>query len=202
MSSKPKVICLGLGRTGTTSLMEALNILELGPCYHMIRIFQNHNVEEVNTWINVSQGSTTLDDIRTLLKDYNSIMDYPSAIYYEQLYQIYPDAKFILTTRDPVKWETSIKSTILQAINDVFPNVPNPDSWWTSIRTWFEKEMLDRYHKGKLYTDTQAELIAHNRRVMETIPADKLLIYEISQGWDPLRNKLVLEFGGAYRAEA
>ncbi|GJJ15804.1 hypothetical protein Clacol_010082 [Clathrus columnatus] len=125
MSSKPKVICLGLGQTGTSSLMDALEMLGFGPCYHMKVVLQNQDPNEIKTWTDLGQGnvtsdivavglepicrlgSTTLDDIRTLLKDYNSIVDYPPAIYYEELYKAYPDAKFILTTREPVKWEAS-----------------------------------------------------------------------------------------------
>ncbi|GJJ10202.1 hypothetical protein Clacol_004428 [Clathrus columnatus] len=146
---------------------------------------QNRDVNEVKTWINISKGLTAIDDLRNLLKDYNSITDYPAVIYYDKLYQAYPDAKFILTTRDPAKWEISMKNTILQSISDI-QHIPNPDEWWTSMIDWFNNEMLARYHQGKLYTDTQGEIIAHNQRVIQTIPADKLLIYEVGQGWDPL----------------
>ncbi|GJJ11087.1 hypothetical protein Clacol_005318 [Clathrus columnatus] len=172
MSSKPKVICLALGRTGTVSLMEALDTLGFGPCYHMKVVFENHDPEEVKTWINTGQA----------------------AIYFKELYQAYPDAKFILTTRDPAKWEASVKNTLLPAM-DVFQNTrtPDPDSFPNRICDWFNIEMLARYHQGKLHTDAQNEIIAHNQRVMQTIPADKLLVYEVSQGWDPLVNFLGVE---------
>lgn len=41
-------------------------------------------------------GSATIDDIRALLKDYNSVLDLPAAMFYDKLYEAYPDSKFIL----------------------------------------------------------------------------------------------------------
>lgn len=34
--------------------------------------------------------------MRELLKNYNSVLDYPAVVHYEKLYEAYPDAKFIL----------------------------------------------------------------------------------------------------------
>ncbi|GJJ15807.1 hypothetical protein Clacol_010085 [Clathrus columnatus] len=198
LKPKPKVICLGLGRTGTSSLREALKTLGFGPCHHMIVILRNKDPKEIKTWTDLGQGSATLDDIRTLLKDYNSIQDYPAVIYFEELYKAYPDAKFILvcrkkTTREPAKWEASMKVTILPAVKTFLERTPDPDPFLSCLREWFDIEMLGRYHRGKLYTDTQDEIIAHNQRVIQTIPADKLLVYDVSQGWEPLVNFLGVE---------
>lgn len=59
----------------------------------------------------------------------------------------------------------------------------------TNLPMNFENDFLmdlGRYHQDRLRTDTRAELIRHNERVKGVIPADKLLVYEISQGWEPL----------------
>ncbi|GJJ16136.1 hypothetical protein Clacol_010416 [Clathrus columnatus] len=184
MSEKPKIICLGLCRTGTSSLREALETLGFGPCYHMKKIFENENPAEIDTWLNLGQGKATLDDIRTLLNDYSSFLDIPAAIYFEELYKAYPDAKFILTTRDPAKWETSMKNTIFRGLSSENPN--NLTFFRSRLYEWYNVELRTRYLQGKIFTDPQGGLIAHNERVMQFIPSDKLLIYEVSQGWEPL----------------
>ncbi|GJJ16135.1 hypothetical protein Clacol_010415 [Clathrus columnatus] len=196
MNEKPKVICLGLSRTGTSTLKEALGMLGFGPCYHMTVILDdgNRNPAEIDTWLNLGQGKATLDDIRTLLKDYNSILDIPAAIYIEELYKAYPNAKFILTTRDPAKWEVSMKNTVLDVIERLSNMNPDKRTFFQSrLLEWYNVEMLTRYHQGKIFTDTQGELIAHNERVMKIIPSNKLLVYEVSQGWEPLVDFLEVE---------
>lgn len=52
-------------------------------------------------------------------------------------------------------------------------------------KLYFLVILVGRYHRN-LETDTRGEIIAHNQRVIQTVPADKLLIYEVTQGWDPL----------------
>ncbi|KAF8587165.1 hypothetical protein K439DRAFT_862684 [Ramaria rubella] len=111
--NKPKVICLGLGRTGTSSLRDALEIIGFGPCYHMSVVFRE-DCEDMATWCKVGEGNATMEDIRSLLDPYGSILDYPAAIYGQELYAAYPDAKYILTTRDPAKWAKSMNNTILR----------------------------------------------------------------------------------------
>ncbi|GJJ15949.1 hypothetical protein Clacol_010228 [Clathrus columnatus] len=198
MGSKPKVICVGLGRTGvgsfssitkvtgdlsrakTLSLAVALNELGFGPCYHLL--LRPSGADDLKPWYNFGQGlANAEEDLWNLLKDYNSFSDYPVAINFEKLYKAYPDAKFILTTRDPAKWESSIK-----AISPFLNNLRSND--W--LNKWSTIDAMARYHRGRLLTDMQGEIIAHNQRVIEVIPADQLLVYEVSQGWEPLVNYL------------
>ena len=48
----------------------------------------------------------------------------------------------------------------------------------------------DGYHGGRLVTDAQSELIAHNERITRIIPAQQLLVYELGEGWERLANFL------------
>ncbi|KIJ26485.1 hypothetical protein M422DRAFT_272464 [Sphaerobolus stellatus SS14] len=50
-----KVICLGLCRTGTSSLRDALEILGLGPCYHWTTIVER-NGKDFETWAKIGDG--------------------------------------------------------------------------------------------------------------------------------------------------
>ena len=49
-----KVVGTGLGRTGTKSMQTALNMLGLGPCHHMVEVFQHP--ETMGLWIAAAQG--------------------------------------------------------------------------------------------------------------------------------------------------
>ncbi|GJJ15939.1 hypothetical protein Clacol_010218 [Clathrus columnatus] len=142
----------------------ALNRLGFGPCYHILLRPDNH---DLRIWYNVGQ-------------------DYPVAINFEKLYKAYPDAKFILTIRDPAKWEASTKETLSKILA---PGV-NHESWEYK---WFIVDAITRYHRGRFFTNAQDEIIAHNQRIIETISADQLLVYEVSQGWEPLVDYLGVE---------
>ena len=45
---------------------------------------------------------------------------------------------------------------------------------------------IEKYHRGRLWTNTQEEMIAHNDRVKKLIPSEKLLVYEVGEGWERL----------------
>ena len=118
------VIGAGYGRTGTSSLQEALSILGYGPVYHMREVFRNDG--HVHKWNNkvvkfklennnngdkdVLIPKETWDDI---FRGYNSTMDFPAVTYWEDLYKVYPTAKIILSIRDDeYKWYQSVLQTI------------------------------------------------------------------------------------------
>jgi hypothetical protein len=115
-----EVIGAGWGRTSTMSLKVAL--IELGlPCYHMSEVFKNQGHEQ--TWLDIGlreekeAGSTTLEQWEEVYnggdnKKYKATVDWPSSSYVRELHEAYPNAKIILTIRDPAKWFDSVVDTI------------------------------------------------------------------------------------------
>ncbi|GJJ12716.1 hypothetical protein Clacol_006960 [Clathrus columnatus] len=186
-SGPPRVISLGLGRTGTLSLALALEKLGFGPFHKMGALLHRKDPNQVKVWHNIGKGLATTDDVHALLDSYGSVLDYPAVIYPEEIYKAYPDAKYILATRDLAKWEKSMKQTILPAI-DILRENTNRDPWQQALFEWFEEDMLARYHEGLLNNEDtiQQTILVHNERIMKLIPADKLLIYDVTQGWGPL----------------
>ncbi|GJJ15986.1 hypothetical protein Clacol_010265 [Clathrus columnatus] len=172
-------------RPKTTSLMAALEKLGFGPCHHMRTVVKNGDPNEPRTLQKIGQGIGSLEDIHTIFDSYGSILDYPAVCYFEELYKAYPDAKYILTTRDPAQWESSMRSTIFKAVKE-YENATNRTPFFDALTDWFCTEMIGRYHRGRLYADPQGELLAHNERVKTMIPVDKLLVYQVSEGWEPL----------------
>ncbi len=95
-----KVIGVGHGRTGTLSLKHALEELGFGPCYHMTEVMLNGS--HVPKWIEAYENSAQPWD--EIFEKYEATVDVPGALFYKEFLDYYPDAKFVLTTRDPEKW--------------------------------------------------------------------------------------------------
>jgi hypothetical protein len=181
----PRVIGAGMGRTGTASLKRALETLGFGPCHHMEEVVKNP--AEVPTWEAAARGEKV--DWAVFMNKWGSAVDFPAALYYRDLMAIYPDAKIILSLRDPKSWYQSMGETIHPAltrfpnslIGPYLPYVSGPTR--VTRNTWLRKEMLDRFaerdHVIKMFTDW-------NEEAKRVVPADRLLVFEAKDGWEPL----------------
>ena len=105
-----KIIGAGFGRTGTLSLKVALERLGYTKCYHMLDL--PSNPEHISYWEAAARGEPV--DWPALFTGYQAIVDFPGCHFYRKLLDQYPQAKVILTTRDPDKWYTSALETILR----------------------------------------------------------------------------------------
>jgi hypothetical protein len=94
-----RVIGAGYGRTGTQTLKTALDQLGFGPCYHMVEVFKNP--QAVGWWIDAADGKP---DWAKIFDGYNACVDWTPVTFYAQLAEAYPDAKVILTEREPEAW--------------------------------------------------------------------------------------------------
>jgi Sulfotransferase domain len=91
-----KVIGAGFGRTGTSSIKAALEVLGFGPCYHMSEMVKNP--DHLKAW-GAARGEPV--DWREVMKGYEATMDWPWCTYYKDLMRAFPDAKVLLSVRDP-----------------------------------------------------------------------------------------------------
>jgi hypothetical protein len=178
-----QVIGAGLGRTGTLSLKAALEGLGFAKCYHMVEVFARMN--DARIWEAAARGEPV--DWDKLFAGYRATVDVPSSLFYRELMEKYPEAKVVLTVRDPERWYESARQTIFFA-RSAFPKwaiVLNP-------RMRVFRRMLDRLWErmfGGKFEDRSVAIdafIRHNEDVRRDVPADRLLVYEISQGWGPL----------------
>jgi len=166
-----KVIGAGFGRTGTLSLKFALEQLGFGPCYHMVEVFKN---QAADLWYEAAEGRP---DWPRIFDGYNATVDWPSATFYAELADYYPDAKVILTKRDPEAWFRSTQATIFKQ------TPPESDPFGRMVRSvigrLFDQRMHDHDHVIGVYE-------RHNAEVVKRIPAHRLLVYEVAEGWKPL----------------
>ena len=174
-----KVIGAGVGRTGTYSLKMALNQLGLGPTYHMEEIILDMP-RKLPQWQAVVAGDV---DWPTIFEGYTAAVDWPTASYYRELHEAYPDAKFILSHRSPESWVDSFSGTIYQLLSNL-EQAPEP------MRPWLEMVVEVIAKAGfKLGLDREqlmAAFDAHNAAVKAAIPSGQLLEFQAKEGWEPL----------------
>lgn len=180
-----KVIGAGFGRTGTLSTKRALELLGFGPCYHMEEVMKHPS--HARTWAAAVRGEEV--DWRSFFQGWGAAVDWPACSYYQDLMKAYPDARVLLTVRDEERWYQSARETIFQA-SAGFPRafvVPRLPVMGAIARTaielvWrrtFGGRFLDRAHALQVYRDHVAE-------VKRVVPADRLLVFDVKQGWEPL----------------
>lgn len=172
------------------SLKHALERLLGGRCYHMIEVIGGRGHPEV--WARKARGEDV--DLDTVLGDYVATVDWPTTRYYAELAELNPEAKVVLTVRDPQRWYESTKETI-SLFSDIIRKPPG--SWFAQLRdqTRPMPAMTDdimwgeRGHFGGRFHERDhaiAVFEAHIEEVKRTIPEDRLLVYELAQGWGPL----------------
>jgi hypothetical protein len=172
-----EIIGAGLGRTGTDSLRAALSTLGFGPCHHMYEI--RDNPEKAGPWHAYFCGGAPLD-LDLLFEGYRSQVDWPGAHLWRESAAHYPDAKVILSVRDPEGWYESYSKTIkVFRETEMPPDAPH----LRRIQEFVDVFLGDRFD-GKARAIAAFE--AHVAAVKSAIPADRLLVYELGSGWGPL----------------
>lgn len=179
-----QVIGAGFGRTGTLSLKHALETLGLGRTYHMQEAMRRPS--HVRRWLEYADTGTT--DWDALFAGFGAGVDYPVCCVWEQLLAHHPDAKVVLTVRDPGRWWESTSSTVYGFRSAFAPwfrrMVPPADRFvdmverlvWTGL---FDGRFADREHAIEVYQ-------RHVEHVRTTCPPERLLVYDVADGWEPL----------------
>lgn len=176
-----KVIGAGLGRTGTHSLKLALNQLGLGPCHHMEAVIQAMP-QQVPLWVAAIKGRP---DWAAIFQGFNSAVDWPTASFYAALATEYPAAKFVLTHRDPQSWADSFGETIYKLLQERHKmTMPPPVQEWLDMAQGVIA--LTGIGEGLGRDQLIALFLAHNAAVKAAIPPDRLLVWQVKEGWGPL----------------
>lgn len=175
-----EIIGPGFGRTGTNSLKVALEHLGFGPAHHMFEV--RDNPEQLPAWQALAAGGSA--DWDAVFRGYRSQVDWPGARYWRELAAYYPDARVILTVRDADDWFDSVEATIAKFLAgrgtyDAHLNGVASMAYELIAAGVFDGRMSDRSHATALFN-------AHISEVQATIPASRLLTFDVRQGWEPL----------------
>ena len=184
-----KVICAGWGRTGTRSLKYALEHINGQPSYHMQNILLNK--KDAKKWHDLIFNNKKIYNWDNIYKGYGACLDFPSCNYYKELMDFYPDAKVILNLRDDESWVKSwnvLNNQILKSFTFRFiAKLP-----YTSFKLHkdIHNEMIlgSRGAFGGAKTDEEKmqKFNDWNQSVIDYVPKDRLLVYKVSEGWDPI----------------
>jgi len=192
------LIGAGLPRTGTTSTRVALSELLHGDIYHMKEVVEHSDHQPF--WKKVLDKKASLTDWKKAMADYKGGVDYPVSFFYKELMVAYPKAKVLLNVRDPVKWYQSVNNTIgrghkttkswpsnwflslmergdtTQTVQRLSNMVPSCSSSGLSM---MEACAAGEQSAVQFYHDHVNEVRAH-------VPAERLLVWEVKEGWAPI----------------
>jgi hypothetical protein len=177
-----KVVGAGFGRTGTLSLKVALEKLGCGPCYHMAEVFPRP--EHVAMWHRLAFENAI--DWDELFGGFQATVDWPSARWWREIAAHYPDAKVLLSVRDPEAWYKSMSDTIAQPMRE-----PAPDGAPEIVR--LQSQMIRKSVLGETFDnrfEDKAHAIEvferHTQEVRDAIDPARLLVFDVREGWAPL----------------
>ena len=140
--------------------------------------------------------SVEISQWESLLPGYVACVDEPASYYWKQLWESFPDALVILSTRDPASWYESVKS-ITRQIRD--------EKSQSDRLTPQRREYLDFLYA--LYPNLDQEdstreedigyFIEHNEKVVSYAESNgefskRLLVWRPGDGWEPICEALGL----------
>lgn len=176
------VIGSGFGRTGTKSLKDALELLGFGPCHHMYEVISNP--ERVPGWQAAFAGKPV--DWTVMYEGYGSQVDWPGAHFWRQAFVAFPDAKVVHSVRPEEKWWASFQKTIAKfSVN--YKGMPLPPHIHEMMDATYAALMPETFHGDLL--DHDRAIAAFRKRtedVKAAIPKDRLLVFDVAEGWGPL----------------
>lgn len=182
-----EVIGAGFGRTGTLSTKAALEVLGYKPCYHYVEVQEprpGHNDGHLDAWVAFMQGEREMD-WEWLYRSYAATLDLPMCLFYRELMEVFPAAKVVLTVRDPDRWFDSFYKMARMVRMMRLGGWFSPKLHATSI---IANAVNQRVFGGPpVDRKTCVEAFErHNQEVRDTVPSERLLVFEVREGWGPL----------------
>jgi len=186
-----KVIGAGLPRTATLSQKVALEMLGFGPCYHMVDVLADLTL--VPPWVAALEGEPRWEQI---FAGFQSTVDWPGGFFYRELLDAYPDAKVLLSVRDPQAWERSMRDTVwgVRHGDSLIAHLSGAralvDPQWEGYLAmidgvlWKDRGVFAGPHHDRDWLIDAMQ--RHSEEVKRTVPAEKLLVWQVGDGWEPL----------------
>ncbi len=181
-----KVIGAGVPRTATLCQKLSLQTLGFDPTYHMVNVLSDMSL--LPQWVDAFEGNGDWD---TIFDGFEATVDWPGSFFYQELVETYPEAKVLLSVRDSDSWARSINNTMWPLFfgDNVMHHLSSArcqiDEGW---RNYIEF-MKGMWKKSGLLNESGAVPEAferYNADVQETVPEDRLLVWNPADGWDPL----------------
>ncbi|KAJ4011889.1 hypothetical protein NW752_004286 [Fusarium irregulare] len=198
----PPILCLGAVRTGTASLMKALEILGYTNVHHGWEASERDDMQWQWPLLDRAADATypniatyngkgfSRSDWDEIFSEYDAVSDIGS-LFAESLIKAYPDAKVIFVERDIEKW---YKSAL-----PIFEPAQNPRMRKFAIKIGDLSGMESAKASYKMHqgwtgapdpnhtVDHMKEAyVRHNALIRENVSQEQLLDFQLTQGWEPL----------------
>jgi Sulfotransferase domain len=187
-----QVIGAGFGRTGTLTLKAALEELGVGPCYHMVEVLWG-DTSRLGLWQAAASGEEV--DWKAVFDGFESTVDWPGCTFWEPLMEVFPEAKVLLTVRDPEAWYESARNTIYASLiagqkgelKEGNEEPPSPEAFAMIAKLIWQGTFHGKF-EDKAYAIAKFE--EHNEAVRSKVPPERLIVHEVREGWRPLAQML------------
>ena len=186
-----KLIGAGLPRTGTLTQKMALEMLGLGPCYHMVDVLAD--LDQAGLWERALDGEGPWHE---LFDGYQSTVDWPGGYFYRELIDVYPDAKVLLSVREPEAWERSMRETVWAVRNGeslirlLSSAQAHVNQQWKGFLSMIDRLLWQgegTFASGNAEPRQLIETMhRHVETVKSTVPPERLLVWSVTEGWEPL----------------
>jgi len=187
------VIGTGLSRTGTTTLRKVLEELGFSPCYNSTELFIRPR--GIEFWEGLEQGEEV--DFENFFSNYNGIIGFPGYIFHQQLKAEYPDARVILSYREPEEWYEDISKTVFESVSShvnkaYAEEVRSFDPYLADcierIHALQLRILEENYFEGRFADKDYAvqRYVEWNEGIKDIYSEDELLVYQVTEGWEPV----------------
>ena len=153
--------------------------------------WKEHVTIHVDEWLDIYLKGKT-PDFASMYKDVDAVTDHPAGFWYEEILQAFPDAMVILNVRDSE--DVWLKSKVRENDVDMYLNAGFLVRWlmrnWSHRKYYALLDCMNVAAVGSLQTEStvlfRKKYREHNERVQTVIPKERLLVYNVKQGWEPL----------------
>ncbi|KAJ5369635.1 hypothetical protein N7509_014247 [Penicillium cosmopolitanum] len=196
-----QVLSLGMSRTGTASMKEALRILGHDRVHHAYELYSHPDQcrQWLAAWDAKAKGlGETLDRNywNNILAGYTAVTDMPAVCFAKELIDAYPEAKVVLIQREEEAWLRSFKSAVIDTYFD--------NSLITASISLFDRELMrplhflwsrllaarDGFFEGTTKSQVEQNALEvyrkHNALIIAHTPPENLLLFNLEDGWKPL----------------
>lgn len=193
-----QVLSLGMARTGTVSMQAALELLGCKPTYHGYTAL--YKLDHLPAWTAAFEAKYhnngrpfIRQDWDQLLGSYGAVTDSPCICFAEELINAYPEAKVVLVERDVDTWYQSFQGLINeyylpihQVLQYLDPQLIGPTSRMFSYVFKDKQGFFRAGNKRELQQNAKTIYKEHYELVRRVCPKERLLEFDLTNGWGPL----------------